>query len=328
MKGKKALICGIGGQDGAYLAKYLISKNYIVFGTSRYENFDSQSRIRMLGIYEEVNFIKLDLTDIKKVISILQDVYPDEVYNLSGQSSVNLSFLEPFESMKSIITVTLNLLEAIRKVNRSIRYYSAGSGEIYGETIGNAFNENSFYEPRSPYAISKVASLKVVENYRNIHGLHASTGILFSHESPLRSLDFVIPKIVNAAARIYLGEVQKLEIGNLNIERDWGWAPEYVESMWLMLQHDYPDDYIIATGYTSPLSKVLLIAFNYFGLDWRSHVKVNESLYRPSDIISSKADPSKAKFKLNWSARFKIEDIIVQLCDRALKNLLSDKTHK
>ena len=224
-----ALIAGVSGQDGAYLSKFLLDRGYTVYGTSRDAQASSFANLARLGILDRVQVASMSITDFRSVLQTLQRIQPDEVYNLSGQSSVGLSFELPVETLESIATGTLNLLEAIRFTGRPIRFYSAGSGEVFGDTDGLPANETTRFAPRSPYAVAKAAAYWQVTNYREAYGLHASTGILFNHESPLRPERYVTRKIVAAACRILWGSGEKLTLGNIDIERDWGWAPDYVE---------------------------------------------------------------------------------------------------
>jgi len=311
---KKALICGISGQDGAYLAQLLLRKGYTVFGTSRDAQMSSFRNLTQLGIRKYVNLESMSLNDFRSVLQVLAKVKPDEVYNLAGQSSVGLSFEQPVETMESISVGTLNLLEAIRFTNLPIKFYNAGSGECFGNTPEPA-DENTPFRPRSPYAVAKAAAFWEVANYRESYGLFACSGILFNHESPLRPERFVTRKIVAAACRIAEGSPEKLNLGNISIQRDWGWAPEYVEAMWLMLQQEQPDDYVIATGETHKLEDFVAMAFSVSDLDWKDHVEFDRNLLRPTDLAIGKANPRKAKEKLHWSAKYKMQDVVKMMID-------------
>src|SRR5882724_6356247 len=242
---KKALICGVSGQDGAYLAQLLLTKGYEVYGTSRDASARSFGGLVSLGIAEKVKLHSMALNDFHSVMCVLREVNPDEIYNLAGQTSVGLSFEQPVETIESVLIGTLNILEAIRFQTKSIRFYNAGSSECFGDLSDSIADENTPFCPRSPYAIAKSAAIWEVANYREAYGLHACSGILFNHESPLRPERFVTKKIVAAACRIANGGNERLNLGNIAIERDWGWAPEYVEAMWLMIQQEAPDDYVI-----------------------------------------------------------------------------------
>jgi GDPmannose 4,6-dehydratase len=244
------------------------------------------------------------------VIQVLQRVHPDEVYNLSGQSSVGLSFEQPVETLESLATGTLNLLEAIRFMGAPTRFYSAGSGEVFGETGSKPANEYTRFAPRSPYAVAKAAAYWQVANYREAYHLHACTGILFNHESPLRPERYVTRKIVAAASRIAGGSKEMLELGNIDVERDWGWAPEYVEAMWMMLNRETPDDFIVATGKTHSLMDFVSEAFANVDLDWKEHTRFDRALFRPTDIRRANADPRKASEQLGWKAVTPFSEIV------------------
>lgn len=307
---KKALICGISGQDGAYLAKLLLSKGYIVCGTSRDAQISSFRNLLRLGIREEVKLESMSLTDFRSVLQVLAKIQPDEVYNLAGQSSVGLSFEQPVETLESIATGTLNLLEAIRFTGGHVRLYNASSSECFGDTGDKAADETTPFRPRSPYAAAKAAAFWEVANYREAYGLFACSGILYNHESPLRPERFVTQKIVAAACRIARGSKEKLHLGDISVKRDWGWAPEYVEAMYLMLQQEEAYDYTIATGESHSLEEFVATAFSCVGLDWRDHVVTDASLYRPTDIACGRGNPAKAKEKLGWQAQYKMHDVV------------------
>jgi GDPmannose 4,6-dehydratase len=253
--------------------------------------------------------------DFRSTLSALVEVEPDEVYNLSGQSSVGLSFEQPVETMESVSIATLNLLEAIRFTKRKIRLYSAGSGECFGDTAGRPANEETPFRPRSPYAVAKAAAHFEVANYREAYGLFACSGILFNHESPLRPERFVTRKIVATACRIGRGSKERLRLGNTRVKRDWGWAPEYVDAMWRMLQQDRPDDYVIATGETRSLDEFVAAAFRAVGLDARDHVDTDPSLFRPTDIEGNWAEPGKAVRVLGWRATVRMEEAVRRMVE-------------
>lgn len=310
---KTALICGISGQDGAYLAKLLCDKGYQVVGTSRDAQISSFSNLKKLGIKEEIKLVSMSLTDFRSVLQVLSRTQPDEIYNLAGQSSVGLSFDQPVETLESIATGTLNLLEAIRFIDAPIRFYNAGSGECFGETSDAGADESTPFRPRSPYAVAKSTAFWEVANYRDAYGLFACSGILFNHESLLRPERFVTQKIVQAVKRIANGSKEQLRLGNLLIQRDWGWAPEYVEAMYLMLQQDAPDDFVIASGESYSLEQFVSKAFATAGLDWQDYVISDESLYRPSESLLGKGRPDKAAVKLSWKAQSKMPDVIEKM---------------
>jgi GDPmannose 4,6-dehydratase len=306
----RALICGVSGQDGAYLAKLLLSKGYEVFGASRDAQMCSFANLKVLGLYEKISKVSLAVNDFRSVLQSIQQVEPDEIYNLAGQSSVGLSFEQPVETLESISIGVLNLLEAIRFTKRKIKFYNAGSSEIFGDTNGVAANEETPFSPRSPYAVGKASAYWIVANYREAYGLSACTGILFNHESPLRPTRFVTRKIISTACRIAAGSKETLGLGNISIARDWGWAPEYVDAMWRMLQLETPEDFVIATGKLRKLEDFIALAFSSLQLDWREHVAIDPSLFRPSDILTGFGDPEKAFRMLGWQAKYRLEDIV------------------
>ncbi|MBD2772399.1 GDP-mannose 4,6-dehydratase [Iningainema tapete] len=316
---KKALICGISGQDGAYLASLLLSKGYSVCGTSRDAQISSFQNLLRLGIKEQVKLESMALTDFRSVLQILTKIDPDEVYNLAGQSSVGLSFEQPVETLESVATGTLNLLEAIRFLGKPIKLYNAGSSECFGDTNGHTADETTPFRPRSPYGVAKATAFWQLANYREAYNIFACSGILFNHESPLRPERFVTQKIVSTACRIAAGSQEKLFLGNTEIQRDWGWAPEYVEAMHLMLQQNEPDDYVIATGVSHRLEDFVTITFEELNLDWQEHLIIDESLFRPTDIHLGKGNPTKAEQKLGWQARYQMRDIIQMMIQANIK---------
>ena len=297
---KKALICGVSGQDGGYLAQLLLAKGYRVVGSSRDAQIASLNNLVRLGIRDRIEVESVALNDFRSVLQALIKVEPDEVYNLAGQSSVGLSFQQPVETLESISVGTLNLLEAIRFTGKPIKFYNACSSECFGD-IADAADEPTPFRPRSPYAVAKAAAFWEVANYREAYHILAYSGILFNHESPLRPARFVTKKIVTAACRIAGGSREKLKLGNIAIQRDWGWAPEYVEAMWLMVQQDQPDDFVIATGETHTLEEFVATAFAQVGLDWREHVVIDPELFRPTEIAISRGNPRKIPGKF-WMA--------------------------
>ena len=315
---KTALICGVSGQDGAYLAKLLLDKGYTVFGGSRDAQMSSFRNLERLGIRQHVEVVSVSINDFRSVLQTLQRVKPDEVYNLAGQSSVSLSFEQPVETLESISVGTLNLLESIRFTNQPIRLYNAGSSECFGDTGTLSADENTPFRPRSPYGVAKAAAFWQLANYREAYQLHASTGILFNHESPLRPERFVTQKIVLAACRIANGSSEKLTLGNIDIARDWGWAPDYVEAMWLMLQRDVADDYVIATGKTHTLKDFIATVFRQAGLNHEDHVVSDPKFFRPTDIAEGHAYPAKARLKLGWAATHSMEDVARLMVDAAM----------
>jgi GDPmannose 4,6-dehydratase len=309
----KALVIGVSGQDGAYLAELLLGKGYEVYGTSRDANLSAFGNLARLGVRERVKTLSVAPNDFRSALSALVQIEPDEVYNLSGQSSVGLSFEQPVETMESISIATLNLLEAIRFTRRSIRFYNAGSGECFGDTRGERADEETPFRPRSPYAVAKAAAHFEVANYREAYGLFACSGILFNHESPLRPERFVTRKIVSAACRIAAGSRERLRLGNTEVKRDWGWAPEYVDAMWRMLQHSRPDDYVIATGETHTLGEFVSAAFSAVGLDAREHVDSDPALFRPTDVEGNYASTEKAARVLGWRANVHMHEAVMRM---------------
>jgi len=310
MKKKTALIIGISGQDGAYLASHLLRLGYEVHGTSRDAELSNFSSLRQLNIYEKVKVHSMSLIDFRSVMQTILEIKPDEIYNLAGQTSVGLSFVQPVETLESISIGTLNILEVMRFHKLDAKFYNASSGECYGETENLGANEGTQFRPRSPYAVAKAAAFWQVANYREAYGIFACSGILFNHESPLRPKRFVTKKIVKTVCDIKKGTQNFLILGNLKINRDWGYAPEYVGAMFLMLQQDKPDDFIIATGHTISLEDFTKLAFDYLELRMDDHIVINENLMRPSDIIFSKGNPSKANKILRWKAKTNVEELV------------------
>jgi GDPmannose 4,6-dehydratase len=313
MSQKVALICGVSGQDGSYLAQLLLKKGYSVFGTSRDVQGSSFSNLRQLGIKEQVQYISMVPEDFRSVLVALRKSNPDEIYYLAGQSSVGLSFEQPAETIQSITLGTLNMLEGCRMMDKQIKLYHAGSSECFGDTQGKPANEQTPFYPMSPYAVAKSSAYWLVNNYRDAYGLFACTGILFNHESPLRPERFVTQKIVRAVKRIEQGSNEKLKLGRLHIARDWGWAPEYVDAMWRMLQQDQAQDFVIATGTTVTLEEFVQAAFDEASLHWRDHVIQDPSLFRPTDLVMSRADPSKAEKTLHWQASTRGVDVVKKM---------------
>ena len=310
---KTALICGITGQDGAYLAELLLRKGYRVVGSSRDAYTAPRGNLVQLGIADRVSMLSIAVNDFRSVLQAITRVAPDEIYNLAGQSSVGLSFEQPMETLESIATGTVNFLEAIRFSGRPIRFYNAGSGECFGNAGGVPANEETPFRPRSPYAVAKAAAFWEVATYREAYRLFACSGLLFNHESPLRHERFVTRKITAGAVRIARGSRDKLRLGDLGIRRDWGWAPEYVAAMWMMLQRDVPEDFVIATGETRSLQEFAAAAFAEVGLDWRQWIETDPDMLRPVDITIGRADPTKAARQLGWQATIKMEDVVRRL---------------
>lgn len=319
---KKALICGISGQDGAYLAKLLLSKGYLVFGTSRDATVSTFGNLEKLKIRKRITLDSMVLTDFRSVLQALSRVEPDEIYNLAGQSSVGLSFQQPVETLESIATGTLNLLESIRFLSFTTRLYNAGSSECFGDTQGIRADETTPFHPKSPYAVAKSAAHWEVANYRDAYDLFACNGILFNHESPLRPERFVTRKIVASACRIAAGKEKILKLGNCSIQRDWGWAPEYVDAMWRMLQQPVADDFVIATGQTHSLEDFIASVFSQLDLNWHDHVVVDKSLLRPSEIMEGHSNPAKAEKVLGWKAKYNMHDTARMMVDAQLSGAI------
>ena len=322
MKNKRALICGISGQDGSYLADLLIKHGYDVYGTSRDAEISRFENLVNLGIREQVNCLSMNLTDFRSVVHVLTETEPDEIYNLAGQSSVGLSFQLPVETLESIAFGTLNLLEAIRFMKREIRVYNAASGECFGNIDEESpATERTPFRPRSPYGVAKASAYWEVANYREAYGLYACSGILFNHESSFRPARFVTRKIVDTVSRIASGSKERFKIGDLDIIRDWGWAPEYVVAMWNILQAANPDDYVIATGRSHSLQDFVSACFSTVDLDWEKFTEVDDSLFRPSEIDTSYANPAKAKAELDWQARTYMGDLVEKLMREQMDKL-------
>lgn len=314
----KALIVGVSGQDGAYLAKFLLEKGYTVVGTSRDAQLCGFRNLKKLNIFQHVETVSTCPGDFHSVMYTLNKVEPSEIYNLSGQSSVGLSFEQPMETFNSIGNANLTWLEALRFLGREIKYYNAGSSECFGNTVEQA-TETTPFRPRSPYAVAKATAFWQVANYREAYGMFACSGILFNHESPLRPERFVTQKIVRAACRIAAGSREILHLGNIDIHRDWGWSPEYVDAMWRMLQMDTPDDYVVATGVTYSLKEFTASVFASLGLAWEEHVLSDSSLLRPSEILTSRACPEKADRILKWKATYTTPQVARMLVEAELE---------
>jgi GDPmannose 4,6-dehydratase len=299
---KTAIIFGVSGQDGAFMAELLLEKGYRVVGASRQVGRSCPVNLCRLNINERVELVACDRLDGESLVQLLQRIRPHEIYDLAGQSSVAISFERPVETLESITLANLNLLEAIRCLDFPVKLFNAGSSECFGDTGGKPATEETPFAPRNPYGVAKASACFQTANYRRIYGLFACTGILFNHESFLRPETFVTRKIVTTACRIARGSRETLVLGNMNIERDWGWAPEYVKAMWLMLQQETPEDYVVATGTTSSLGRFVDLVFDQLGLDWTNHVKTDKRFLRPTDVMAVRADPGKALSKLKWKA--------------------------
>lgn len=318
---KTALITGITGQDGAYLAQFLLGKGYRVCGAFRRSSTVNLERLDYLGIRDKVELIPLDLLDLGNIIRVLEKVQPDEVYNLAAQSFVAVSFEQPVATGEITGLGAARMLEAIRIVNPKIKFYQASSSEMFGKVQAVPQNEKTPFYPRSPYAAAKLYAHWMTVNYREAYGIFACSGILFNHESPLRGLEFVTRKITYTVAQIKHGLASELRLGNLEARRDWGYAPEYVEAMWLMLQQDEPDDYVIATGETHSVKEFAQEAFACVGLDWRDYVVEDPAFYRPADVELLVGDATKAQQKLGWRPRTTFKDLVRLMVEADLKRV-------
>lgn len=316
---KRALITGITGQDGSYLAELLISKGYEVWGIVRRSS--SQIRTRIDHLRDKTHLVYGDMTDGNALACIVQNVKPDEIYNLAAQSHVRISFEQPVYTVNTITMGTLQLLEAIRTSDKSIKLYQASSSEMFGNAAEVPQNESTPFQPCSPYACAKLSAYWMTVNYRNAYDIFACNGILFNHESPRRAESFVTKKITQAAVRIKLGWQENLILGNLDAQRDWGFAGDYVEAMWLMLQQETPDDYVIATGETHSVREFLDEAFGYLGMDWKEYVGIDGYYFRPTEVNMLLGDMSKAKRVLNWEPKVTFKELIHMMIDADLHEL-------
>ena len=307
---KRALITGITGQDGAYLAKFLLEKGYEVFGTYRRLSTPNFWRLQYLSIFDKINLIPADLIDSASLVEAVRIAAPDEIYHLAAQSFVGASFEQPVGAGEITGLGVTRLLEAIRQTNPKIKLYQASTSELYGKGNIKRQNEETPFHPSSPYAAAKLYGYWVTRIYRDGYGIFTANGLLFNHESPLRGLEFVTRKISNSVAKIALGLEKELRLGNLEAKRDWGYAPEYVEAMWLMLQQTDPDDYVIATDEAHSVKEFVEQAFSIMKLDWQKYVKVDKQFLRPLDVDLLQGDYSKAKQKLGWQPKVKFEQLV------------------
>jgi GDPmannose 4,6-dehydratase len=318
---KSALIFGISGQDGAYLSALLLKKGYKVYGTSRRPGTSEFTTLIDLGISHKVSVRSVNMCDLHVISKLITEVVPDEIYNFAGQSSVGMSFHKPAETFESIVSAMLNILEAVRLTRPETRVFSASSSECFGNTGGTAATEMTLFNPVSPYGEAKAIAFRHIASYRQRYGLYFCSGILFNHESLLRPVHFVTRKIAQAVARIALGEDEGLTLGDISIQRDWGWAPEYVEAMWATLQQDTPEDYVIATGQSFSLQDFVASAFATVNLDWIHYVRFDDSLRRPAEIQSIFGCPNKAADKLDWRARTFLPEIASRMVKGELARL-------
>ena len=321
MAKKSALITGISGQDGAYLAQLLLNKGYEVYGLNpRRSNVDAHlSRLKWLGIEGDVRLVDGDLTDLSCLVRHMSAIKPDEVYNLGAQSFVKTSWDQPVLTAKVSGLGAVNALEAVRMVSPESRFYQASTSEMYGLIQEPVQSEKTPFYPRSPYAAAKLYAHWMTVNYRESFGLYSCSGILFNHESPLRGLEFVTRKVTDAVARIKLGLQHELKLGNIDAQRDWGYAGDYVKAMWLMLQQDQADDYVVATGRTTSVRSMCKIAFEYVGLNMEDYIVIAPEFFRPAEVDVLVGDPSKAKNDLGWESETSLETMISQMVEADLK---------
>ena len=318
MTQRRALITGITGQDGSYLAEFLLEKGYKVVGMVRRSSGDTFERIAHLQ--DRIDLREGDLLDQLSLITLLHDVEPNEVYNLAAQSFVPTSWAQPILTSEATALGVTRMLEAIRVVDRSIRFYQASSSEMFGKVRESPQNESTPFYPRSPYGVAKVYGHYITVNYRESYGLFAASGILFNHESPRRGKQFVTRKITNGAARVKLGLARELRLGNLDAKRDWGFAGDYVEAMWMMLQQSKPDDFVIATGETHSVRELCEIAFARAGLDWRDHVVVDAAHVRPAEVDLLIGDAAKARRTLGWTPKVSFKELVEMMVDADLQS--------
>jgi GDPmannose 4,6-dehydratase len=318
---KRALITGVTGQDGAYLSQLLLDKGYEVFGLLRRSASSDviAERLRWLGVADRVRMVDGNLTDMPSLLDAVSKAKPDEVYNLGAQSFVKTSWDQPQVTAQVTAVGVLNMLEAVRRAAPRARFYQASSSEMYGLIQEAEQSEKTPFYPRSPYAVAKLYGHWITVNYRESFGMHASSGILFNHESPLRGIEFVTRKVTDGAARIKLGLASELRMGNMDAERDWGHARDYVRAMWLMLQQDAPDDYVVATGRTTTVREMCRIAFAHVGLDYERHVAVDPALFRPAEVDRLLGDPAKARAKLGWVPETTLEQMIAEMVEADLR---------
>ena len=316
---KRALITGVTGQDGSYLAELLLSKGYDVWGVVRRSSSENYERIEHLR--DQLHFCQADLLDQPSLTQALLESEPDEVYNLAAQSFVPTSWTQPVLTAEFTAVGVTRLLEAIRQVNPAIRFYQASSSEMFGKVLEVPQSEVTPFYPRSPYGVAKVYGHYITVNYRESYDMHCSSGILFNHESPRRGLEFVTRKVTDAVARIKLGLATELPMGNLDAKRDWGFAGDYVEAMWMMLQQDEGDDYVVATGETHTVERLVEVAFSHVGLDWHDYVTLDERFVRPAEVDLLIGDRSKAEARLGWTPTVDFEQLVHMMVDSDLERL-------
>lgn len=318
---ESALVTGITGQDGAYLAKWLLDKGYRVAGLLPRRSSDSLWRLRELGIDQQVDLIDGDMTDLSSLLRAVNQSEPTEVYNLAAQSFVGTSWQQPLLTAQVSGVGAANLLEALRLTDSRIRFYQASTSELFGLIQAEKQDETTPFYPRSPYGVAKLYAHWMTINYRESHGMHASTGILFNHESPLRGVEFVTRKVTDAVARIKLGLQKELRLGNIDARRDWGFAGDYVIAMWLMLQQPRGDDYVVATGTTTTVREMCRIAFAHAGLNYEDHVVIDSAFFRPAEVDVLLGNPEKARRQLGWAPTTSLEQLITMMVDADLRRL-------
>jgi len=319
----RALITGITGQDGSYLADLLLEKGYEVYGMVRRSSVEKLDRIE--HIRNRIKFVQADLLDQLSIISAIREADPDEVYNLAAMSFVPTSWSQPVLTGEFTAIGVTRMLEAIRLVNKNIKFYQASSSEMFGKVRQNPQNENTPFHPRSPYGVAKVYGHYITVNYRESYGIFAASGILFNHESPRRGLEFVTKKVTNAVAKIKLGLAESLYLGNLDAKRDWGYAKDYVEAMWLMLQQGSPDDYVISTGETHSVKEWVEASFSCLDLDWEKYVKMDEKLLRPAEVDLLIGDSTKARDKLGWKPQVNFEGLVKLMVEHDYNELKNER---
>jgi GDPmannose 4,6-dehydratase len=321
MSAKRALITGITGQDGAYLARFLLEKGYVVFGIIARRGTDTLWRLRELNVLNRIEIIDADLIDLSSLIRAVEKTQAEEIYNLAAQSFVNTSWDQPILTAEVTAIGALRLLEAMRIVNPTARFYQASTSEMFGKAQQPVQDEKTPFYPRSPYAVSKLFAHWSTVNYRESFHLHASSGILFNHESPLRGIEFVTRKVTDAVARIHFGKQKELRLGNIDAHRDWGFAGDYVEAMWAMVQQPEPDNFVIATGTSTSVREMCRIAFAHVGLNFEDHVIIDPRLYRPAEVEVLLGNPAKAKARLGWEHRTSLQTLIREMVDADLKRV-------
>lgn len=321
---KSAFITGVTGQDGAYLAQFLLKKGYQVHGMVARRSSDTLWRLRELGIIDDINLIDGDMIDVSSLIRGLEVSKADEIYNLAAQSFVGPSWNQPLLTAQVTGIGVANLLEAVRNVNTDARFYQASTSEMFGLIQAERQSEDTPFHPRSPYGVAKIYGHWLTINYRESYQMHASSGILFNHESPLRGIEFVTRKVTDSVARIKLGKQKELRLGNIDSKRDWGFAGDYVEAMWLMLQQNIAEDYVIATGKTTTVRDMVKIAFDSVGLSYQDYVVIDPVFFRPAEVDILLGDATKAKLKLGWEAKTNLNDLITMMVDADLRRVSAE----